>query len=360
MATKFKVGVTRDFGPGGELEGLLDSALAELLDPVPNITFEFLDEYKPVVSADQVEGFDVVITGEPVWTAESFRGLSRLSGVAFWGAGFNDIDVKAATEADVIVSITTPAVRRPVAESAVGFMLALSKNMVVKDRLTRDGRLGPDERMKHTGILIHDRVIGCVGFGNVGQEFVRLAKAFEPSRVLVTDPHVSRERAAAAGVEVVDLASLLRESDFVVVMCPLTEQTRGMLGRDQFHSMKRSAFLINVGRGKIVKQAELEEALREGWIKGAALDVFEKEPPDSADPILKLDNVIVTAHCITWTEEMYRDNGVQDCLAALSVFHGTPPAYVANREVLERPRLQEKLAAYAAAALSAPATRRRE
>jgi len=341
----FRVGLTKDFAPGGRLEGVLDRELVQMLDGVPDLSYEFLTEYKPVVSADQVSDFDFVITGPSLWTEGSFRGLTRLAGVAYWGVGYDNIDVAAATESDVIVSITTPAVRRPMAESALAFMLALSKNMLIKDRLTREGR--SDKKAQYNGILIRDRVVGCIGLGNIGADFVRLLKPLDPVRILVADPYLNRERAVDAGVELVDLAGLLRDSDFVVVLCPLNDETNGMLGSEQFRLMKKSAFLINVARGKIIKQAELTRALQEGWIKGAALDVFEDEPPDPEDPILKLDNVIVTAHCIGWTEEAFRDNSVEDCRAAVSIYHGVPPAYTVNPAVLDRPRFREKLAAYA-------------
>jgi phosphoglycerate dehydrogenase-like enzyme len=346
---KFAVGVTRDFGPGGETAGLIDKYLADCLGTIPGLGYEFLGEYKHVVSPDQVDDYDVVISDSPMWTAASFEGVTRLAGVAFWGAGYHDyIDVGAATAADVAVCNTRTAVKRPVAESALCFLLALSKNLLIKDRLTREGRFGPDERREHTGQLVYDRVVGCVGFGNTGSEFVRLVSQFGPSHILVSDPYADRDRAAQAGVELVDLPSLLQEADYVVVMAPLTDETVGMIGSAQLQLMKPSAYLINVARGKIIDQQALTRALQDGWIRGAALDVFEKEPPPSDDPILRLDNVIVTAHCITWTEEMYHDNTVENSRSVLEIFRGVPPASVVNGDVLGRPGFQKKLAAYAA------------
>lgn len=347
--TMFKVGITKDFGPGGELEGYIDRPLAEFLGSVPGLRYDYLAEYRAVVSPDQVDDFDFVITDSPIWTEASFQGLQRLAGVGFWGAGYHDyIDARAATEADVVITNTRRAVRRPVAESALAFLLALSKNMLIKDRLTRQGGFGAEERREHTGVLVYQRVVGCIGFGNTGTEFVRLVSQFDPERILVTDPATSPEKAAEAGVELVGLPQLLRESDFVVIMAPLTDETMGMIGREQLRLMKKSAYLVNVARGRIVDQAALARALEERWIRGAALDVFEEEPPPPEDPILRLENVIVTAHCISWTEEMYRDNTAENSQSVLEIYRGLPPAQAVNQQVLRRPGFLDKLARHAA------------
>jgi D-3-phosphoglycerate dehydrogenase len=343
--TPFRVGLTRDFAPGGLLAGIADRAVAEVLEGVPNIEVAFLDEYKEVVTPDQILDFDGVITGEPLWPAESFRGVERLAGVAYWGVGYNDIDVAAATNADVMVSITTPAVRRPMAETFITFMLALSKNLLIKDRLTREDRA--DEKTGYNGILLRGRTIGLVGVGNIGSDLVPLLRPFEPARLLAFDPYLAPERAAELGVELVDLETLLRQSDFVNVMCPLNDETRHMMGEAQFRMMKPTAYFINAARGGIVDQPALVRALREGWIKGAGLDVFEKEPPPPDEPLLTMDNVIVAAHCLGWTEELFHDNSVEDCKAMLKISQGRPPDYVVNPAVLERPGLQAKLRRFA-------------
>jgi D-3-phosphoglycerate dehydrogenase len=121
-----------------------------------------------------------------------------------------------------------------------------------------------------------------------------------------------------------------------------------MIGREQLRMMKKGAFLINVARGRIVDQAALVLALEERWIRGAALDVFEEEPPPADDPILRLENVIVTAHCISWTEEMYRDNTAENSQSVLEIYRGIPPAQAVNPDVLRRPGFLEKLARHAA------------
>ena len=342
----FRVGYTRDFGPDGLIEGVLDKARDEYLIGVPGLEAVSFEAYHDPVEADQPEGFDFVITGEPRWTAESFSRVGdRLAGLAYWGVGTDDLDIEAATANDVAICITTPAVRRSMAESIVLFMLALSKNLIIKDRLSREGRA--DERTAWNGTNLEGRTIGAVGLGNIGLDLVELLGPFRPGRIVAFDPFLDPETARAHGVELASLEDTLRAADFLTVMCPLNEQTRGLLGADQFALMKPTAYFINAARGGIVQQAALTEALQQGRIKGAALDVFEVEPPDPGDPLLALDNVIATPHCIGWTEELYYNNSVEDCRAALAVFRGEVPEYVVNTEVLSQPGFQHKLARHA-------------
>ncbi|MGH2614094.1 MAG: NAD(P)-dependent oxidoreductase [Thermomicrobiales bacterium] len=341
----FRVGLTREFAPGGALAGLLNRVVGEVLDGVPHLEVAFLDDDKPVVTPDQIRDFDAVITGESRWPAASFQGVERLAGIAYWGVGYDGIDIEAATNADVMVAIAAPAARRPMAEAILTFMLALSKNLLSKDRLTRAGHWAATTR--NNGILLRDRVIGLIGVGNIGSDLVTLLQPFAPARLIAFDPYLSPERATALGVELTSLGTLLRESDFVSVTCPLTDETRHMLGEAQFRLMKPTAYFINAARGGIVDQPALVRALAEGWIKGAGLDVFEPEPPAPDDPLLTMDNVIVTAHCLGWTDELSQANSVEDCKAVVNIYHGRPPDYVVNPAVLERPGLQAKLRRFA-------------
>jgi phosphoglycerate dehydrogenase-like enzyme len=135
----------------------------------------------------------------------------------------------------------------------------------------------------------------------------------------------------------------------VLVNCPLTSETRGLVGRDQFASMKADAVLINTARGPIVNEAALIEALQRGQIAGAALDVFEKEPLTSDSPLTTMENVILTSHSIAWTEELFRDMGRIDCEGALAIYRGEAPQHVVNPQVFENPLFTQKLARMTAA-----------
>jgi phosphoglycerate dehydrogenase-like enzyme len=190
------------------------------------------------------------------------------------------------------------------------------------------------------------RVIGTIGMGNIGREAVRLLKVFDPARILVCDPQVTPEMARQHGVELVSFEELLRQSDYVLINCPLNDSTRGLIGEPQLRAMKPDAVLVNTARGPIVNEQALITALREKWIAGAALDVFEREPVDLDNPLLAMENVILTSHSVGWTEELFRDMGRIDCEGALAIRRGMVPENVVNRDVLERPGFQEKLRRY--------------
>ena len=150
-------------------------------------------------------------------------------------------------------------------------------------------------------------------------------------------------------MELVSLDELLRRSDYVLVNCPLTPQTRGLLGKAQFALMKPDAVLVNTARGPIVDEAALIDALQSGKIAGAALDVFEREPLSPDSPLTTMENVILSSHSIAWTEELFRDMGRIDCQGALAIYRGEAPEHVVNPQALSKPAFLQKLAQYKAA-----------
>jgi D-3-phosphoglycerate dehydrogenase len=181
--------------------------------------------------------------------------------------------------------------------------------------------------------------------GNIGAELVRLLRPFELGRILAHDPFVSSAQAAELGVELVDLDTLMAESDFVSINCPLTKETFHLIGERQIQQMQPSALLINTSRGPVIDQVALTRALQARQIAGAALDVFEQEPLPAGDPLTQLENVILSPHAIAWTDELVRDNGVGACANVLTILRGEVPAYTVNREVIGRPGFQAKLRA---------------
>ena len=181
-----------------------------------------------------------------------------------------------------------------------------------------------------------------IGAGNIGKEFFRLAQPLE-MKLQAHDPYVKPEDVAHLGVQLVDLETLLQTSDFVVVNCPLTPETRHLVNAERLGMMKPTAYLVSTARGPIVDQVALTDALKAGRIAGAALDVFEEEPVDPNDPILTLENVIVAPHALCWTDEMARNNGGSIVEALLDVASGRNPRYPVDRGVLENPLFVEKL-----------------
>jgi D-3-phosphoglycerate dehydrogenase len=342
MPSPFRVGITHDFlNPSGVLPW--EEFGLDRLHSGANIASEILPDCGPVVPREVADSFDALLVLAPRVTADTLDGCSRLTLVARFGVGYDNVDVPACTRNDVLLTITPDGVRRPVAVSALALVLALSHKLLIKDRLTRAGRW--HEKLDHMGVGLTGRTLGLVGFGNIGREIVRLAAPLE-MRHVACDPYASYQEATAAGVELLRLDDLLQQADFVVVCCTLTTETRHLLNARRLAQMKPTAFLVNVARGPIVEQAALTAALRERCIAGAALDVFEKEPIDADDPLLTLDNVIVTPHAICWTDELFRGNGHSACQSLLDVAAGRPPQSVVNRDVLTRDGLRRKLERY--------------
>jgi D-3-phosphoglycerate dehydrogenase len=261
----------------------------------------------------------------------------RLKLVSRHGVGYDSVDVPAMTRAGVLVANTPNAVPRPVATIALTFILALSHRLFVKDRLTRDGRWA--ERPEHMGTGLTGRTLGVVGAGGIGKELLRMARVFD-LRLLASDPHVDSAAIESLGAKKVPLTELMAQSDFIVVACLLNEETRHLIGARQLARMKPTAYLINVARGPIVDERALYDALAARRIAGAGLDVFEEEPTPASNPILKLDNVIVTPHALAWTDELFTNIARTALGAILAVATGRRPQYLVNPEVLSHPRVK--------------------
>ena len=337
---QFSIALSADFCDEQGRSIFPDLGLA-MLDDVRGVLWRFLAEYRAEYSPDQLLGLDVLISLKPKVTAEALKNAFRLCAIGRCGVGYDNVDLKACTQNDIAVYITPSGVVRPVAESIVLFVLGLSHNLILKDRLVRQGRWA--ESTQVLGREPRQRVVGTIGMGNIASEAIRLLRIFDVSRFLAFDPYASTERAAELGVDLVSLDHLLQQSDYVLINCPLTPQTRGLLGKEQFALMKREAFMINTARGPIIDETALIEALKSKQIRGAALDVFEQEPLSPGSPLTAMDNVILTSHSVAWTEELFRDMGRIDCEGALAVYRGEVPANVVNSEVLTRPGFLRKL-----------------
>jgi phosphoglycerate dehydrogenase-like enzyme len=340
------VGFSADFCDAQGRPAYPDIGLS-LLEGRPGLSHEFLREYRDEYAPEQLADYDVLISLKPKVTAQSLHGVTRLCAIGRCGVGYDNVDLEACTENGIAVFITPGGVIRPVAESILLFVLALSHNLIAKDTQVRQGRWA--ESKLRLGREPRDRVVGTIGLGNIACEAVRLLRTLDVRGFLAFDPYASAERAAQLGVELVSLEELLRASDYVLVNCPLNAETRGLLGREQFALMKPDAVLINTARGPIVQEAALIEALESHRIAGAALDVFEQEPLSPDSPLAVMENVILASHSIAWTEELFRDMGRIDCEGALAVYRGDAPEHVVNPRVLSHPRFLEKLAGYKAA-----------
>lgn len=339
----FRIGFSADFQDKGGALVFPDIGLA-LLEGVPEVSYDFLAEYRAEYVPQQLREYDVLISLKPRFTADSLKGVERLCAIGRCGVGYDNVDLAACTAANIAVYITPTAVMRPVAESIVLFILALSHNLVRKDKLVRLGRWAESSRT--LGREPRDRVVGTIGLGNIACEALRLLRPFGIARFLAFDPYASAATAQQLNVQLTNLDTVLRESDYVLVNCALTPETRGLIGAREIGLMKSDAVIVNTAREPIIQQQALIAALENGSIGGAALDVFETEPLDPDSRLMSMDNVILTSHSVAWTVELFRDMGRMDCEGALAVARGEAPLHVVNREVLERPGFLAKLAAY--------------
>jgi len=220
------------------------------------------------------------------------------------GAGYDTVDLKACTERGVLVVNQSGGNAEAVAEHVVGMMLALVKRFNETDRALRAGTI--TSRAGYIGREAYGKTIGIVGLGNVGKRVAELCRVLFHMQVLAYDPYLSAEVIRGRGAEKVELDDLLRRSDFVSINCPLTGESRKLIGAREYALMKPGAYFITTARGSIHDEDALEAALRDKKIAGAGLDTFDVEPLPLDHPLRKMDNVVLTPHLGYVSEQGYR------------------------------------------------------
>jgi phosphoglycerate dehydrogenase-like enzyme len=341
MSGPFRVALSGDFLKPDGSPVYPDFDLGPLR-AAPGVETVLLARSNPI-AAEQMADIDALILLGARFARESIHPNGRLMAVARFGVGYDTVDVEACTAAGIALVITPDGVRRPVAVSIITLMLALTGKLMVKDRLTREAAEGFARRGDHMGVGLVGRVLGSVGIGNIGAELFRLCRPFD-MRYIAHDPYADPKLAAELGIELVPLEEVFRRADIVNISCPLTPATRHLVNAERLALMKPTAYLINTSRGPVVDQAALTRVLQERRIAGAGLDVLEQEPPDPADPILKLDNVILAPHALCWTDQCFAGNGAADVKAVLDIQHGREPRVVVNRPVLETAGWKKRMA----------------
>ena len=343
MTASFRVALTRDFLKSDGSISFGDIGL-DRLDKTPGITWEFLEEDHSPIHAKQLQEYDALLLLGSEINAESIFDNERLALIARFGVGYDNVDLKACTEKGILVSVTPNGVRRPVAIAALTYILALSQKMFQRDSLVRTGRW--HERMDNVGIGLNNKTIGLIGLGNIGRELCGLLQNFGV-RILASDPNSSAYLAGQSGAELVDLDCLLRNSDFVVLCCELNRKTHHLIDKNALQRMKDSSYIINIARGSIIDQNALTQALQEGIIAGAGLDVFEKEPISVEDPLLSLENIIVSPHGLGWTDECFTSIGRNAVAAICRLATGRLPEFIVNQDAARHSSLREKLRIFA-------------
>ena len=331
MEKAFRVGVTSDL-----LDSRGEPAFGrEPLKALDAVQWEWLPKGLREITADLAATYDALYVNSPRVPAVAVaRPDLRLKLVSRHGVGYDSVDVDAMSRAGVLVANTPNAVPRPVATIALTFVLALAHRLMAKDRITREGNWPARLDLMGTGLT--GRTLGVIGAGRIGKELLRLARPFD-LKLLAADPYAETLELQYIGARHVALDELMRESDFIVVACLLNDETRGLVGARQLALMKPTAYFINVARGPIVDEKALYETLAARRIAGAGLDVFEQEPTPVDNPILKLDNVIVSPHALCWTDELFGNIARTAIGAVLAVHAGRRPDFVVNAAALAHP-----------------------
>jgi D-3-phosphoglycerate dehydrogenase len=250
------------------------------------------------------------------------------------GAGFDPVDVDACTEAGIVVVNQSGGNANSVAEHAIGMLLTLSKRIIEGDRaLLREANVN---RNGLVGTEAQGKTIGIVGLGNVGRRIAELCRGLLHMNVLAYDPYLSATEMAARGGEKVELDELLRRSDYVSISCPLSKDSRGMIGARQFALMPPHAYFITTARGFIHDEDALADALRHKKIAGAGLDVWAREPPPPDHPLLQFDNVLASPHTAGVTKEARENMGRIAAEQVLGALDGKRPPRIINPEVWPR------------------------
>jgi len=280
--------------------------------------------------------------------AEEMDRAPRMKVIARHGVGLDSVDLEEATRRGILVTNTPGANRESVAELALAFMLALARRIPQAQKAMANmpkGDIGIFSALLKqynlTGTDLEGKSLGIIGTGRIGSTVARKCIAAFDMKVKGYDPYVSSEVMKSFGVEKVErLGDLLPKIDFLTVHCPLTQETKGMVGKKELAQMKKGAYVVNTARGGIVNEKALLEALNSSHIAAAALDVWEIEPPDPQDPLLNHPNLIGTPHYAGTTEESLYRVGIAAVEEVLRVLGGEPPKHPVNPEVLKKKGLE--------------------
>ena len=259
--------------------------------------------------------------------------------IAQYAVGYDNIDIEECTRRGIYVTNTPEVLTETTADFTWALILAVARRVVEADKFVRSGKWEKSRTGWHPKMLlgtdIHGKTLGIIGLGRIGTAVARRAKGFNMKII-----YYSRSRKEniekELGLKYVDLNTLLREADFVSIHVPLTEETYHMIGERELKLMKNTAFLINTSRGKVIDEKALYKALKEKWIAGAALDVFEEEPTPANNPLLELENIVVAPHIASATHETRSRMSEMVAQNLIAYFEGKIPPNLVNPEVLKR------------------------
>lgn len=324
----FKVVIT-DFGdPDHSLEA------AVLHNSGLDINLVRLQTRDPDELIPHVADADALLVQWATINRKVIESMKKCKIISRFGIGVDMVDLQAAGEHGIPVANVPDFCMDEVSDSTIGFIYDLNRRTVFQDRWVRSGGWGTSRPLPYwPPERLPGQTLGIVGLGNIGRVVARKAGCLG-LKLLGHDPFIDPERAAALDVELVPLEDLLRNSDYVTLHCPLNAETRGLIGEAQLALMKPTACLINMARGPVVVQSALYDALVNHTITAAALDVLEKEPPDPSDPLLQLDNVIITPHSSSGSRQAGSQLRRDTALNVVDMLSGKMPRSIVNLKAL--------------------------
>jgi D-3-phosphoglycerate dehydrogenase len=328
--TKFKVAATNAHLLPLTVEGEILAPVGAEVIPTRSLTEEELIE--------AARDADAILHAISPLTRRVMGELKKCLVISNYGIGVDTVDVPAATQEGIISANVPDFCFDEVSDTAMSLILTVTRKVALLSSAVKRGIW--DRSIAFPIHKFRGQMLGLLSFGNIPRTLAPKAKAFG-FQIIAYDPYVSQQAADPYGVKMVDLPTLLKQSDILSIHAPLTPKTHHIIGEAELNQMKRSAYLINTGRGPVVDGKALHRALKEGWIAGAGLDVLEKEPPDPDDPLLALDNVVFTPHYASYTEEAYLELRTKAAQNVASVLRGEWPKYLVNPEVKGKDRMSK-------------------
>jgi D-3-phosphoglycerate dehydrogenase len=319
---KYKVAITTKTYYLDESINILKQADAELLLRICKTEDEVIYHTK------DMDAIMATLTPFPQRVIESLR---KCKGIVRVGVGVDNFDLEAATRNGIYIVNVPDFYVDDVANHTIALMLACARKIVQIDAATKQGSWTLDQFPLYG---LRSQTVGLIGFGRIGKAVVSRLKPFGP-KIIVYHPRVSREIVEKAGCALVELRTLIRESDFISFHCPLTKETNKMIGEKELKQMKQNAYLLNTARAGIVDQNALFSALKEGWIAGAALDVFESEPPEPTNPLLSLENLTCSPHIGWYAEDTRVEAAKKGAEEIVRILKGERPVNIVNTAMLE-------------------------
>ena len=284
-----------------------------------------------------IEEYDgIIVRSRTKVTREVIEKAKNLKIIARAGVGVDNVDVEAATEKGIMVVNAPESTSITVAEHTMGLMLSVARKIAIADKSVKENKW---EKKKFMGVELKNKTLGVVGMGRIGSQVVSRCKAFEMD-VIVYDPYLNKEVAKQMGVQLADLETVLKKADFITIHVPLTDETMHLISTKEIKMMKDSVFIINCARGGIIDEDALYDGLSNNNIGGAALDVFEEEPPENSK-LLELDNIVCTPHIAASTKEAQRDAAIIVANEVVKVLEGGTPKNVLNMPIVDSKTYEE-------------------